>query len=1065
MKNFAKYICLFLAIVGINISAWAGDVNIINNLTGCTAAAGQQTTITTSQQNSNVELLYTINAGKTGEGVTPSVALQYPGGERTELGYFASKWERVSGKTYRLRIFASSINGGTYGGYRDRNVVITINCPTGNQVYTLTYDANGGETTCLSGEDHEVGENFSLCATAPTRAGFTFGGWRYNSTNYSAGASFTMPDEDVTMVAQWTGDQYAITLNSNAGDVANGSANVRMGATAVTAFARVTNSAATILGYYTAARGGRRVLDAEGALQRNVPGYTTSSGEWIKAENTTLHAQYLYANYQTYCPRTLTFDKNGQSTATPWPDDQTGKSGFTPVRPGTNPAVAGQTFGGWYTTQECTGAEFNFATVTEDMTLYAKWTPTSTDVTVYANNGTDDYTVCPVAIGSSENCCYAPSYTGYTLDGFYTAEVGGVKVYNADGTMVMNVTNYTNGTGWSHTNPTATLYAHWTANNYTITFENEDHSVLQNTAFAYGSTPVYSGATPTKAETAQYTYTFAGWTPAITTVTGAATYTATYNQTVRSYTVTFVRNGHGSTNPASQLVEYGSKVTDPVYDVANYDVEGWYDDAIDGTKWNFATDVVTGPLTLYAHWVGETYNITYKDRGNTDFSGTHEPGYPTTHTYGTATTLDTPTKTGYTFYGWYYASEGGSKLSGSPASVGATTKTEDFTLYAQWTANTYTVAYNANGGTGSMSNSSHTYDVAKNLTANRFTKTGYTFSGWNTAADGSGMAYTDGQSVINLTVTSGATVTLYAQWTINQYNVTYHHAGADHVEAVNYNANPTGFTPDECSADRVFVGWSETEVATQQAEPTLVDPTDFTITAAKHFYAVYASKNGGKPSGETHNLVETFESYSTSTTYSNQNLSFSNPETGLAWRIDYGNVTTTGAVNFFVDSKGVILRVNGTNANLISTVTIDDVKSVSAYISANDGSTSADIYKATTLSDANRLTAQYRGGTTSSKGATPWSFTFTNPESVRLMINAHGTETKYVYIDQIVYTIAERSYTLTDYATSCDLATPSITWVDNDGTLADGEIKPAAARDTWSVVATPSTAGCLRLTV
>jgi uncharacterized repeat protein (TIGR02543 family) len=63
-----------------------------------------------------------------------------------------------------------------------------------------------------------------------------------------------------------------------------------------------------------------------------------------------------------------------------------------------------------------------------------------------------------------------------------------------------------------------------------------------------------------------------------------------------------------------------------------------------------------------------------------------------------------------------------------------------------------------------MTASTHTYGVSKNLTANTFTRTGYTFAGWNTAANGGGTNYNDGASVNTLSATQGATVDLYAQW-------------------------------------------------------------------------------------------------------------------------------------------------------------------------------------------------------------------------------------------------------------------------------------------------------------
>jgi len=69
-------------------------------------------------------------------------------------------------------------------------------------------------------------------------------------------------------------------------------------------------------------------------------------------------------------------------------------------------------------------------------------------------------------------------------------------------------------------------------------------------------------------------------------------------------------------------------------------------------------------------------------------------------------------------------------------------------LFAVWTPNGYTVKYNANGGTGTTADSAHVYDAAKNLTANGFSKTGYTFAGWATSAGGTA-AYTNRQSVTN----------------------------------------------------------------------------------------------------------------------------------------------------------------------------------------------------------------------------------------------------------------------------------------------------------------------------
>ena len=93
------------------------------------------------------------------------------------------------------------------------------------------------------------------------------------------------------------------------------------------------------------------------------------------------------------------------------------------------------------------------------------------------------------------------------------------------------------------------------------------------------------------------------------------------------------------------------------------------------------------------------------------------------------------------------------------------------TCTVEYTANTYEVKYNSNGGTGTMQNSTHTYGVSKALSTNTFTRTGYTFQGWSTSSSSSTVAYTNGQSVSNLTTEDGGVVNLYAVWKINTYTV------------------------------------------------------------------------------------------------------------------------------------------------------------------------------------------------------------------------------------------------------------------------------------------------------
>lgn len=134
-------------------------------------------------------------------------------------------------------------------------------------------------------------------------------------------------------------------------------------------------------------------------------------------------------------------------------------------------------------------------------------------------------------------------------------------------------------------------------------------------------------------------------------------------------------------------------------------------------------------------------------------------------------------------------------------------------IKANYTANTYTIQYNGNGATsGSTVSSSHTYDTAKNLTANGFTRTGYKFSGWNTKADGTGTSYSDKANVKNLTSTANSTITLYAQWTPNTYIINYNGNGATggdtlastHVFDIEKKLTVSGFYKDGFE----FSGWN-----------------------------------------------------------------------------------------------------------------------------------------------------------------------------------------------------------------------------------------------------------------
>ena len=142
--------------------------------------------------------------------------------------------------------------------------------------------------------------------------------------------------------------------------------------------------------------------------------------------------------------------------------------------------------------------------------------------------------------------------------------------------------------------------------------------------------------------------------------------------------------------------------------------------------------------------------------------GTVSPATKSYTVYGTYDSLPTPTRSGYTFNGWYTAASGGTKITAS-----STVSTSITTLYAQWTKSTYTVSFNANGGTGTMSSKTVAIGSSISLPKCTFTKSGYIFAGWATSSAGA-VAYGDGVSI-----TPAGNMVLYAVWQIALPNLCF----------------------------------------------------------------------------------------------------------------------------------------------------------------------------------------------------------------------------------------------------------------------------------------------------
>ncbi len=240
------------------------------------------------------------------------------------------------------------------------------------------------------------------------------------------------------------------------------------------------------------------------------------------------------------------------------------------------------------------------------------------------------------------------------------------------------------------------------------------------------------------------------------------------------YAIVYHSN-NGSQSTRSQSVKYDQSVTldANTFTRPGYSFAGWATSESGAVVYqNGATFKYqqTSDLTLYAKWTAGTTRITYHSNDDSNQQETQDV------TYDASVTLSSTlfTRRGYTLAGWATSANGEIVYSRDKNNLTFTfTTTSPRTLYAVWTPNTYKVHFHGNGADnmGNSEDQTLTYDTETQLTKNSFTKTGYTFKGWNTAVDGSGTPYADEAKVINL-VAEGSVI-LYAQWTPKNFTIRF----------------------------------------------------------------------------------------------------------------------------------------------------------------------------------------------------------------------------------------------------------------------------------------------------
>jgi len=626
-----------------------------------------------------------------------------------------------------------------------------------------------------------------------------------------------------------------------------------------------------------------------------IPVYTTSvqpygnliiTANWKPATTTALNETVTAlgdAQYDIATPFTVTLDKQSGSGGI---SSITCVNGFyLDPTSATVPSRNGYTFGGYYTETAGAGtqridASGNYigltnTTYSSAVTLYAKWTLITYTLTNDRNGGTGGNNSATYNITTSSTIATlfgAVTRTGYTLSNWrWTSSTAGGWVNNTD---------YATSTNVSGRYATGTLQAQWTANNYTVTFNANGGGTPSPTSKSVTFASTYG----TLATVSRTNWVFTGWYTAATggtLVQSSTTVTITAAQTLYAHWTPTLTSGTNET--ITTLGDMQTEYTGPTYNITTSSGTGVASMSVNPTTYqqsgssqnititrsastgytlNAATitrlgdyggstptvsgTTVTIPADSYGNFrvdqtaTANSFDITLTANGGTTASNNLISVQYNTSIEAFNTNM-LATRTGYTTTGYWTATSGGTQRISASVYVAltSTTYTAATTLYAQWTANNYTVTFNANGGgTPSPTSKQVTYASTYGTLAT-VTRFGYTLTGWWTASSG-GTQITSGT-----TVSITANQTLYAQWTVNSFVITLNanggttasNASIDCTYGTSLEAFTTTMRPTR--ANYLFRGYyTATSGGTQRISPTAYTAlTNTTYGSADTLYA------------------------------------------------------------------------------------------------------------------------------------------------------------------------------------------------------------------------------------
>ena len=743
-------------------------------------------------------------------------------------------------------------NGGTWNNTTSTstktgttNSTLSIANPT-PKGYTVSFDSNGGNNVSsitsqrtfanwslsgsgsISGTTYTFGagnatltanyNNGSITLPSATKAGHNFKGWYSNGCGTTfignAGESYT-PTRNVTLKACYTYYAYILDVYPNGG--------TWNGTTEKTKIEPLANPKPSIYGNtnYTGKIGS--TIDIPNPIPPS--GYTvsfnTNGGNSISSiTSTKSFSGWTNSSPGTFSETTYTYGEgSGYITA-----NYKNNSVNLPT-----PTKSGYTFNGWYTQSSGGSKVSNTYTPTANTTLYAHWSANSYTLTINPNGGKwNNSTSNSTKTGKTNSTVTInnPTPIGYTVSfdsngGNNVSSITSQRTFanwSLSGSGSISGTTYTFGAG------NATLTANY--NNGSITLPSATkagHKFKGWYSNGCGTTLIGKAGenyTPTSNVTLKACYSYIAYILDVNPNGG------TWNGTTSTTRINPLASPKPSINGQTN---YTGKIGTTI-DIANPTPSSGYTVSFNTNGGNTINSMTS--TKSFSGWTNS---------GAGSISGT-------TFTYGegngslkanyknNSITLPTPSKSGYTFVGWYTQSSGGSKVSNTY------TPSANTTLYARWSANSYTLSFNANG-CGTLGISYVTVTVGKTYgdaddgdgLPSIASTTGKGFDGWYTATSG-------GNKITNSTTVTASSDngTLYAHCTNNKYNIKYNYNGgtkgssaptsAEYFNVINIsnptktvkvtlNSNKTGATisATSVSAAQTFNGWTASNINTSKA--------------------------------------------------------------------------------------------------------------------------------------------------------------------------------------------------------------------------------------------------------